>query len=360
MATTKEKLETINSDFNSQYFDTALKKYGRSVSLILPQSYDDSLTFYEAINKLMYTLNGEILRAQSAENTIATDQDSLQATVDAIAHAEIATDLITAIKVTEDAGTYTVSYTTVDGEEHTAGTINIPTVPTAVSEVTMTNENGIYTFTQTKTDGTQSAIGTVEVPQNNPVVEIKDTVVEDSTNGFDFHTFTETTEDGTENSIGHFYLAQNQVTGASVDSTGDLVLATVNQSGVHTSQTLDINTVEDIHDAIAATMLTGNYSLTSYTAQLINKHIVELILHTTITSEITSGISFPFNLSINSAYGKANLAGGHIKYTVLGDNASISFYWTNAEGSQISGISTSSTAISASETDCIYILDWII
>lgn len=290
MATTKEKLETINSDFNSQYFDTALKKYGRSVSLVLPQSYDDSLTFYEAINKLMYTLNGEILRAQSAENTIATDQDSLQATVDAIAHAEIATDLITTITVTEDNGSYTVTYTTVDGETHEAGTIMVPTnaitnvsmtsengiynlnyttadnaqhdigiidTSNTVNAVSMTNENGVYTFTQTKTNGTQSAIGTVEVPQNNPVVEIKDPVVENTTNGYDYHSFTETAADGTENAIGDFYLARNQITSIAKNN-NEIDIATVDQSGTRSTQQLELNYEEPLEDITSqVTLLTG-------------------------------------------------------------------------------------------------------
>lgn len=200
--TTRKKLNEINDEFNDKYYNSALKKYGRTVSLVLPQSYDDSLTFYEALNKLMYTLNGEITRAQTSENVIADDQDKLQASVDAIAYAQIATDLVKGITVTNENGVYTISFTTVDGETHEAGTI--------------------------------------EVPQNNPVVEIKDTVVEDNTNKFDFHTFTETTEDGTENNIGHFYLAQNQITGINKTSDFSLELNKVNQGGARNTTQIEL------------------------------------------------------------------------------------------------------------------------
>lgn len=313
MATTKEKLETINSDFNSQYFDTALKKYGRSVSLVLPQSYDDSLTFYEAINKLMYTLNGEILRAQSAENIIAADQDSLQSTVDAIAHAEIATDLITNITVTEDNNAYTVTYTTVDGETHEAGTITIPEipeVPTAVNAVSMTNENGIYTFTQTKTDGTQSPIGTVEVPQNNPVVEIKDPVVEDTTNGYDYHSFTETAADGTENTIGDFYLARNQITGITKNN-NEIDISVVNQSGTRSTQQLELNYEEPLEDITSQVTLATGWSRNILKA-LANSKIIIIKASLQYSTTIPVGteiMTLPFDVQTSYAIGSTSSPG---------------------------------------------------
>lgn len=93
-----------------------------------------------------------------------------------------------------------------------------------VNNVSVTNENGVYTFKQTKYDDTGTAtseteIGTVEVPtSDNGIVEVKDSVVEDNTNGYDFHTFTETENSGTENEVSKFYLAQKQITGTDVQT----------------------------------------------------------------------------------------------------------------------------------------------
>lgn len=87
-----------------------------------------------------------------------------------------------------------------------------------MTDVSMTNENGIYAFKQTKYDDTGTAtaeteIGTVEVPTaSEGIVEVKDSVVENNTKGYDFHTITETENDGTENEVGKFYIAQKQVT----------------------------------------------------------------------------------------------------------------------------------------------------
>lgn len=86
-----------------------------------------------------------------------------------------------------------------------------------VEGVTMTNENGVYTISQTKKTETGSEtteVGTIEVGSggsDNGIVEVKDSVVEDNTNGYDFHTLTETQNDGTENEVGKFYLAQKQL-----------------------------------------------------------------------------------------------------------------------------------------------------
>lgn len=110
-----------------------------------------------------------------------------------------------------------------------------------VSNVSVANENGVYTFSQTKKDSTAetgettSEIGTIEVPEAlaeaNVVAEVKDTVVEDNTNEYDFHTITETQYDGTENEVGKFYIAQKQLLTSSlspayVDQSGNVVTGT--------------------------------------------------------------------------------------------------------------------------------------
>lgn len=110
-----------------------------------------------------------------------------------------------------------------------------------VSDVSLTNENGIYTLKQTK-NGQETEIGTIETSKsNNPLIEIKDSVVTNDLKGYDFHTFTETTEDGTENEVGRFYMSQKQITGANV-SGSSLILNTVNQLGTEGTETLELPT----------------------------------------------------------------------------------------------------------------------
>lgn len=131
-------------------------------------------------------------------------------------------------------------------------------IATAVTGVTMVNENGVYTFSQT-IDGKTSEIGSVEVPQNNPIVETKDTVIENNTAGYDYHTLTETTSEGTEQEISKFYLAQKQVTGVTLTD-NQLNIATVNQSGVEETQAIEIP-VTDTSDKMDKVNPTGTGSL---------------------------------------------------------------------------------------------------
>lgn len=91
------------------------------------------------------------------------------------------------------------------------------TTPTDyVKNVTITVANSTATVVVEKGDGTST---TTEIPvgsgsgttSDNGIVEVKDSVVENNTTGYDFHTFTETQNDGTENEIGKFYIAQKQL-----------------------------------------------------------------------------------------------------------------------------------------------------
>lgn len=183
-------------------------------------------------------------------------------------------DTVTDVNITHDEteGTYTLSKT-VDGKTTEVGTIK-QTVNTGgggdvtseqfnalttrvktnedtlkekadkadtVSNVSMTNENGVYSLKQTK-DGTETDIGTIEVPKsNNPVIEVKDSVVENNDNGYDYHTLSETTEDGTQNNIGHAYIAQNQITKlAKSENSNALHVTAVDQNGNETSNDIVI------------------------------------------------------------------------------------------------------------------------
>lgn len=83
----------------------------------------------------------------------------------------------------------------------------------AVVSTAITNENGVYTVKNTMHDGTEQEAGTIEVPKSDAgITEVKDTVVENTTQGYDFHTIKETKADGTEKEVGKFYVARNQLT----------------------------------------------------------------------------------------------------------------------------------------------------
>lgn len=113
-----------------------------------------------------------------------------------------------------------------------------------VSNVSISNENGVYTFSQTKYDTTgetteTAEIGTIEIPDDSGIVEVKDTVVTNDTNGYDFHTFTETQNDGTENTVGTFYLAQKQLLTPTIS--GNVVsFPYINQSGTMGTETITL------------------------------------------------------------------------------------------------------------------------
>lgn len=328
----KNALQSLNDSFDTELHKN--KKYKwyspRIGNLVIPQVYDDSLSYYEAINKLQMLIHAEIARAITAENLLGVNldkeiqrakqaesdlNDALQAEIarakaeekrldnkiDAetaraklaeqtitdnlnkeIARAKAAEEALTnalnseidrakaAEKANADAiaaettratnkeneldGKITAEKTARENADKTLDdkitkevsdrqgadsaldnkitaeedarkaadtTINqnITNVQNsvtslagkAVTDVAMTEENGTYTITQEK-NGVTTNVGTIDVGANNPVVEVKDSVVENNEKGYDFHTIGETTNDGTENTVGQFYLAQKQIT----------------------------------------------------------------------------------------------------------------------------------------------------
>lgn len=114
----------------------------------------------------------------------------------------------------------------------------------AVVSIAITNENGVYTVKNTMHDGTEHDVGTIEVPESDAgIVEVKDTVVENNTSGYDFHTITETQNDGTENEVGKFYIAQVQQLqpAFAIEKNGTKFVdpQTVNQGGTYKTTILD-------------------------------------------------------------------------------------------------------------------------
>lgn len=64
----------------------------------------------------------------------------------------------------------------------------------------------------------------------NPVLEVSDTVTENSASGFEKHDLSETTRDGTKNNVGSAIIATKQVTGITVEN-DSLTVKTVDQTG---------------------------------------------------------------------------------------------------------------------------------
>lgn len=137
------------------------------------------------------------------------------------------------ISFSQSGDTVTVTVTYADGTE-TPQTFTVGS-SSAITGISLTNENGIYTIKATTADGQTSEVGTIEIPaQERGIVEVKDAVVENETDGYDFHTLTETEDGGTENEIGKFYIARNPITKipASTENLSALLYETVGQDGI--------------------------------------------------------------------------------------------------------------------------------
>lgn len=123
---------------------------------------------------------------------------------------------------TDEAPIFNFAFTGLKGEKGEQGDAT-----NAVSDVTVTNTDGVYTVSQTK-NGTTTDVGEIDVPNtDNLLAEVTDSVVENTTSGYDYHTVKETENNGTQNDVGSFYIARNQITALNSDGT----FTTVDQSG---------------------------------------------------------------------------------------------------------------------------------
>lgn len=138
-------------------------------------------------------------------------------------------------------GTVINVYNGAQGEPGSAGAeIDTSQFVTAVS---VTNENGIYTISQTKGEVTTEA-GTVNVPEvdtTNILAEVTDSIVENTTNGYDYHTIKETEYNGTQNDVGSFYIARKQITNVNV-SDGTITFNYIDQAGEMTNNAFALPT----------------------------------------------------------------------------------------------------------------------
>lgn len=325
-------LNKLNEDFETELHKNKKYKWysSRIGNLVIPQVYDDSLSYYEAINKLNLLLHCEIERAVNAENLLGINLDSeiqrakqaeanltaglenevnrakekenqldnkidaetdrakaaekvlsdslnteiarakqaeadlndaLNAEIDRAKAAEAANtklindetsratnkenELDTAIKTEttratgrEDAlntaiNTETSRATAKETELNAAieAEASRAKAEEAKSVTNVTMESNAHTHVFKKTiNGVTSEIGEIDTDEGNPVIEVKDSIVENAASGFDFHTLSETTANGTSNNIGQAYLAKKQVTDISLNN-DSLNVKTVDQSG---------------------------------------------------------------------------------------------------------------------------------
>lgn len=260
-AISEETTNRTNADNGLNNAIKAETKRAEDEENTLSNSIDDNA---QNIATLSEGLQNEINRATNAENTnaqaittetnartsadnalnqrLTATNENVTANASALNDKADKSNTVENVTMTQTDGTVTLSQTK-NGESSEIGSFTTGSGASGgVTNVSITNENGVYTFSQTK-DGTTTEIGTVETSKsNNPVIEVKDSIVENNTSGYDFHTLQETTEDATENDIVKLYLAQKQITGLSVAGPHVLSVSSVDQAGNETKELKSLTT----------------------------------------------------------------------------------------------------------------------
>lgn len=109
----------------------------------------------------------------------------------------------------------------------------------ALTGISITNENGIYGISETKGDGSMADVGSIEMPNiDNVIAEVNDSVVENTSAGYDYHTIKETEHNGTQNDVGSFYIARKQITALNADGS----FTTVDQAGQEGTGQINLST----------------------------------------------------------------------------------------------------------------------
>lgn len=223
-------------------------------TLAINQENEDRINGDNALSNAVSVVSEQITTETDAR--ISADNSLNQKITDnetAITAKADKTDVVTNVVMTAGADEYILDKVIGDSVQSNVGYLPIP-----VTDITITNENGIYTLSKTK-NGETTEIGTIETSKsNNPVVEVKDSIVENSTNGYDFHTLQETTEDGTENDIAKFYIARTQLTGVSIMG-DDITFTNVSQSGTEGTQILSPNYTEQTYILDVSTLSNGMF-----------------------------------------------------------------------------------------------------
>lgn len=89
------------------------------------------------------------------------------------------------------------------------------------------------------------------VDNNNPVIEVADTVTENTSNKTERHQFKETTADGTENAVSDFLIASNQISDLKANESGSgLNITQFDQSGLQTIKEIEFSSIKSNKTAI--------------------------------------------------------------------------------------------------------------
>lgn len=108
-----------------------------------------------------------------------------------------------------------------------------------------------------------------ELKSNNYLVEIKDTVTENT--NYETHDVKETSSDGTENQVSNFVLAAKQITGISVDAdAASMTISSVNQTGAAETETLTLPSGGTAYDdtQVKADIATNAANIATNTANI--------------------------------------------------------------------------------------------
>lgn len=155
------------------------------------------------------------------------------------------------------------------------------------------------------------------IDNNNALVEVTDTVTENTTNKTEQHTFKETTTDGTENQISDFLIASNQITDITENGNGDGVTITqTNQTGSQTSKNIALSQIGTNKNNITAanTAIQKNASDITEANAAIQKNATNIQKNTEDIAKISTDplTIYPIGsiyMSVNSA-SPATLFGG--------------------------------------------------
>lgn len=118
---------------------------------------------------------------------------------------------------------------------------------------------------------------------HDPVIELKNSIVDYDETGYNAETLSETLNSGTENNIYTRYLAKKQVTGIEANAAGNgLEVTTVNQSGAVQTQEIELTGLDT--DALTTRVSANETSISSLNTRVTNLQSAQ----TSQASDITS------------------------------------------------------------------------
>lgn len=110
---------------------------------------------------------------------------------------------------------------------------------------------------------------TAELLNHDPVIELKNSIVDHDQKGYNAETLSETLNSGTENNIYTRYLAKRQITGISANATNTgIIVETVNQTGAEQSQEIDFTGLDT--ETLTARVTANENSIASLNTRVTN------------------------------------------------------------------------------------------